>query len=151
MRPPQSLDPCALISYTWNDLQRRDGRYWYMQRSLNLTACVRRRQRQRKIEHAIWRRQLLTYGLQFPAVTATAAATNDNGHYTSLFAQKEQHRKKQTIKKQQQTTKQTGINAALTMISQHMTCQAYLRVITEESVLKEIFQVIDIVDVTPIL
>jgi len=34
---------------------------------------------------------------------------------TYLFAQKEQHRKK-TIKKQQQTTKQTGINAALTMI-----------------------------------
>jgi len=30
-----------------------------------------------------------------------------------------------------------------------MTC--YLRVITEESVLKEIFQVIDIVDLTPIL
>jgi len=38
--------------------------------------------------------------------------------YTSLFAQKEQH-KKQTIKKQQQTTKQTGTNTALTMISSH--------------------------------
>jgi len=32
-----------------------------------------------------------------------------------------------------------------------MTCQAYLRVITEESVLKVIFQVIEIVDMTPIL
>jgi len=42
-------------------------------------------------------------------------------HYASLFAQKEQHRKK-TIKKQQQTTNQTGINAALTVISYHMTC-----------------------------
>ena len=39
--------------------------------------------------------------------------------YTSLFAQKEQHRRKQTIKKQQQTTKQTGTNADLTMISSH--------------------------------
>jgi len=39
-----------------------------------------------------------------------------------VFAQKEQHRIKQTIKKQQQTTKQTGINnAALAMISYHMT------------------------------
>ena len=38
--------------------------------------------------------------------------------YISLFAQKEQH-KKQTIKKQQQTTKQTGTNTALTMISSH--------------------------------
>jgi len=37
------------------------------------------------------------------------------------------------------------------MISYHMACSAYLRVITEESVLKEIFQVIDIVDLTPIL
>jgi len=42
--------------------------------------------------------------------------------YTSLFAQNEQHIKKQTIKKQQQTTKQTGINTALTKISYHMTC-----------------------------
>jgi len=41
--------------------------------------------------------------------------------YTSLFAQNEQHIKK-TIKKQQQTTKQTGINTALTKISYHMTC-----------------------------
>jgi len=35
------------------------------------------------------------------------------------------------------------------MISYHTTC--YLWVITEESVLKEIFQVIDIVDLIPIL
>ena len=71
--------------------------------------------------------------------------------YTSLFAQKEQHRKKPIIK-QQQTTKHTCTNAALTMISYHMTCWAYLRVITEESVLgKKFFQVIEIVDLTPIL
>jgi len=44
--------------------------------------------------------------------------------YTSLILyslRKKQHRKTNN-KKQQQTTKQTGINAALTMISYHMTC-----------------------------
>jgi len=90
------------------------------------------------------RRENLTYSYWAP-VAAAMRGFKMVFVYTSLFAQKEQNRKK-TIKKQRQTTKQTGINAALTMISYHMTCYAYLRVITEESVLKEIFQVIDIVD-----
>ena len=64
--------------------------------------------------------------------------------YTSLFAQKEQQGRKQTIKKQQQTTLTKHLSTTLIMISYHMTC--YLRVITKESVLKKIFQVIDIVD-----
>ena len=42
--------------------------------------------------------------------------------YIYIFIRSEWAAYKKTIKKQQQTTKQTGINTALTKISYHMTC-----------------------------
>jgi len=62
-----------------------------------------------------------------------------------IFIRSERAARKKTNNKKQQ---QTNINKADRQ-SYHMTC--YLRVSTEESVLKKILEVIDIVDLTPIL